>query len=205
MSSDRRRLGTLLITGDGNDDAVASRVERALALGCELVQLRRRDRPGREVERLARRLVGLASARGKILVNDRLDVALSAGAAGVHLPGGGFSVRDVRRMVPPGFVIARSTHRVEEVRRAYLEGASLVVFGPIFPTASKPGHPGVGLGALADAVRAAPIPVYALGGMTCDRVPLVAAAGAEGIAGISMFESDQSLRALFERLGAEGA
>jgi thiamine-phosphate pyrophosphorylase len=204
MSSVRRRLGTLLITGEGDDDTVILRVERALALGCELVQLRRRDRPGREVERLARRLVDLAGARERILVNDRLDVALSTGAAGVHLPAEGLPVADVRRIAPPGFVISRSIHRVEEVRRAYQQGASLLVFGPIFPTPSKPGHPGVGLEALADAVRAAPIPVYALGGMTPDRLSLVAATGAHGIAGISMFQSDESLRALFEHLGGLG-
>jgi thiamine-phosphate pyrophosphorylase len=157
------------------------------------------------VERLARRLSRLAGASGRLLVNDRLDVALSTPASGVHLPEGGFPVAAVRRIVPPDFLISRATHRVEDVRQAHQEGASLVVFGPIFPTASKPGHPGLGLEVLAGAVRAVPIPVYALGGMTSERLSLVAATGAHGVAGISMFESDQSLRALFEQLGARDA
>jgi thiamine monophosphate synthase len=75
-----------------------------------------------------------------------------------------------------------------------------VVFGPIFPTASKPGHPGVGLEALEEVVSSVPIPVYALGGVTPERVPQIADTGAHGVAGISVFEREDGLRDLFESL-----
>ena len=197
-----RPLRTMMITSDADEDLLMGRVERAVAAGVDFVQLRRRDRPARELESLARRLAAISPlVRESLLVNGRLDVALSSRAAGVHLPARGLPIAAVRKASPPGFVVSRATHRREEVERAFDEGASFVVFGPIFPTASKPGHPGVGLKSLEEAVSSAPIPVYALGGITPDRVASIEAAGASGIAGISVFEDEATLRVLFERIG----
>lgn len=201
MTSFDRRLSTCMITADVDESTLVRQVERALAFGVDFVQLRRRERPAREIEVLAMRLVGLSPwTAKKVLVNGRLDVALAVGAGGVHLPADGLPVAAVRKAVDPGFVISRSTHDRSEVERACLEGASFVLFGPVFPTFSKPGHPGVGLEALAEIVSSVPIPVYALGGVTPERVTQIAAAGARGIAGISLFEREARVRALFERL-----
>jgi len=190
-----------MITADVDETSLVRQVELALAAGVDFVQLRRRNRPAREVEALAKRLVALSPrARKRVLVNGRLDVALSSGAAGVHLPADGLPVAAVRRVVPTGFVVSRSTHSREAVERAFDDGASFVVFGPIFPTASKPGHPGVGLEALEEVVSSVPIPVYALGGVTPERVSQIADTGAHGIAGISVFEREDGLRDLFARL-----
>ena len=197
-----RRLRSMMITSDVDESVLVLRVERAVAAGVDYVQLRRRDRPARELESLARRLAGISSViRERLLVNGRLDVALSSRAAGVHLPARGLPVAAVVGAAPPGFVVSRSTHRREEVQRAFDDGASFVVFGPIFSTASKPGHPGVGLKSLEEAVSSAPIPVYALGGITPDRIAAIEDTGAHGIAGISVFEDDVALRTLFERIG----
>jgi len=190
-----------MITADVDETSLVRQVELALAAGVDFVQLRRRNRPAREVEALAKRLVALSPrARKRVLVNGRLDVALSSGAAGVHLPADGLPVAAVRRVVPTGFVVSRSTHSREAVERAFDDGASFVVFGPIFPTASKPGHPGVGLEALEEVVSSVPIPVYALGGVTPERVSQIAETGVHGIAGISVFEREDGLRDLFARL-----
>jgi thiamine-phosphate pyrophosphorylase len=192
-----------MITGDVDETSLVREVERALSLGVDFVQLRRRERSAREVEALAKRLVVLsAGARAKVLVNGRLDVALSAGAGGIHLPEDGLPVAAVRKAVPSGFIVSRSTHSREAVERACAEGASFVLFGPVFPTPSKPGHPGVGLEALAEVASSVPIPVYALGGVTPERVSQIADAGARGIAGISLFQQEAGVRALFKRLGS---
>ncbi len=190
-----------MITADVDETSLVLQVDRALGAGVDFVQLRRRNRPVREVEALAKRLVGLSPhARERVLVNGRLDVALSAGAAGVHLPANGLPVAAVKRVVPESFVVSRSTHNRQAVERAFGEGASFVVFGPIFPTASKPGHPGVGLEALEEIVSSVPIPVYALGGVTPERVAQIADTGAHGIAGISVFEREETLRELVARI-----
>jgi len=190
-----------MITGDVDETSLVRQVERAFASGVDFVQLRRRGRPAREIEALAKRIAGLAPGAGvKILVNGRLDVALSAGAGGVHLPEDGLPVAAVRRVSPPGFVVSRSTHSREAAERACDEGASFVLFGPVFPTPSKPGHPGVGLEVLAQVASSVPVPVYALGGVTPERLSRIADAGARGIAGISVFEREESLRALLEGL-----
>lgn len=92
--------------------------------------------------------------------------------------------------MPSGFLIAVSTHTVDEVCRAEREGADLAVFGPVFPTRSKPGQREIpGLGGLREACAATSLAVAALGGITEERIAACADAGAAGIAGISMFQA----------------
>jgi thiamine-phosphate pyrophosphorylase len=194
----------MMITSDVDESLLVPRVERALRAGVDYIQLRRRNRPGRELEALAKRIAALSrTAPERLLVNGRFDAALSSRAAGVHLPSRGLPVAEVRKIAPPGFLVSRSTHRREDVERAFDEGASFVVFGPVFPTTSKPGHRGVGLKALEDAVSSAPIPVYALGGIAPETIAQIEETGAHGIAGITVFEEEDSLRALFERVDSK--
>jgi thiamine-phosphate pyrophosphorylase len=199
----KRGSHSYMITGTGDDATVFARVKRAFELGVDLVQVRRRHSSGRDLEGFVRGLVDeIPGARERILVNDRLDVALSAGAAGVHLGSDGLPVGAVASATPAGFLVARSTHSRAEVEEAARAGASFVVFGPVFATPSKPGHPGVGLEALAEVVSSVDIPVFALGGMTPGRVFDVARTGACGVAGISVFEREDTLVELLKELAA---
>src|SRR5438270_909695 len=118
----------------------------------DYIQIREKDLSARELLDLTRRAVAVSKA--PILVNSRADVALAAGAAGVHLPAGSIAPRELRQMAR---VIAVSCHTVEEVKAAESEGADFVVFGPVFATPGK-GEP-VGLGALQRAVESGNIPV----------------------------------------------
>ncbi len=162
--------------------------------GVEWVQIREKDLGSRDLLALARRAVRrVAPFATKVLVNGRLDVALAAGAHGVHLPSSAPPPAALRQIAPPGFLIAVSTHTVSEVCRAEREGADFVVFGPVYPTRSKPGLVDIpGIEGLRAACSAAGIPVAALGGLTPGRMAACAAAGAAAVAGISMFQAGAS-------------
>jgi thiamine-phosphate diphosphorylase len=165
---------------------------RALgAAGIGAVQIREKDLDDRDLYDLARLARTLLPTATRLLVNGRLDVALAAGADGVHLPADGVPVRALRERFGEGVLIGRSTHTVEEVERARGEGADYVTFGPVFATPGK-GAP-VGLEGLARATAAAGVPVFALGGVTLERFGELAGAGAAGVAAIRLFQSLQDL------------
>ena len=150
------------------------------------VQIREKDLPARDLFHLVRAAVETGT---KIIVNTRMDVALAAGAAGVHLPAGSPTPDRWRKIAPPDFLIGVSCHSIDEVRSATNHGADYVVFGPIFAPRSKPTTLDPrGLDLLAKAVHSVSIPVLALGGITNENAVSCIAQGAAGIAAISLFQ-----------------
>jgi thiamine-phosphate pyrophosphorylase len=185
--TDRRRL---VPAGAPQDDArrcLLTQVRHAVDAGVDLIQIRERDLEAAALAVLVRDV--LAAARGtptRVVVNDRLDVALTCGADGVHLRSDSIPVAAARQLAPPGFLIGRSVHRIDELSAA--RGADYLVAGTVFPSASKAGsHPLLGVEGLREIVRNSAAPVLAIGGMTLERVADAAAAGASGIAAIGVF------------------
>jgi thiamine-phosphate pyrophosphorylase len=166
-------------------------IARNLLSGIDWIQIREKDLGARELFELVRQALALPNPRGvKILVNGRVDVALAAGAAGAHLPADSPAPGTWRELVPPEFLLGVSCHSLEEVLRAAEEGAGYVVFGPVFDPLSKAAAgPAQGLAELERAARAVPMPVLALGGITAGNLESCIAAGAAGVAGISLYQS----------------
>jgi thiamine-phosphate diphosphorylase len=176
---------------------VIAQVRAALDAGVDLVQIRERSMEAAALMALVTEAVSITrGASTRILVNDRLDVAMAAGADGVHLRADSISVDAARAVAPRAFLIGRSVHLADEAARDAAR-ADYVIAGTVFASASKPpgppgpsGSPGnrlLGERGLAAIVHAVHVPVLAIGGLTIGNIQEVAAAGAAGIAAIGLF------------------
>ncbi|CEP67049.1 Thiamine phosphate synthase [Moorella glycerini] len=153
--------------------------------GVDYLQLREKDLPGKELYHLARDIKQALPPGTRLLVNDRLDVALATGADGVHLGENSLPPAVARRLLGPGKIVGVSVHSVAAAREAELAGADYLLFGHVFPTASKEGVPPRGLGHLREVVASVGIPIIALGGINAANAPQCLAAGARGVAVMS--------------------
>jgi thiamine-phosphate pyrophosphorylase len=160
----------------------------AAEAGIDLIHIRERDLEARELSALVAGIV--AATRGsktRVVVNDRVDVAIACGADGVHLREDSIPAIRVRQAAPEGFLIGCSVHSPARAAAA-ARGADYVVAGTVFPTTSKPELTKLlGLEGLTAVATAVQTPVLAIGGMSLARVADVAAAGAGGIAAIGLF------------------
>jgi thiamine-phosphate pyrophosphorylase len=165
------------------------------------VHVREKAVDGAALLSLARALAIEVHRAGQLLlVNDRLDVAIAAGADGVHLPSAGVPAADARRLLGPGALVGVSCHGAEDVRRAMAGSADYATFGPVFDTPSKRryGSP-VGIEALEPAA-AIGLPLIGLGGVGLENASAVVAAGAYGVAAIRAWLASPDPRAAVRAL-----
>ena len=190
LVTDRRRLDPDARTTAASLASLEAWLDDAIDAGVDLIQLREADLDAGTSVALARRIVARAAGTPtRVVVNDRMDVAIAAGAGGAHLPGSGLPTRAARALAPDLWV-SRAVHSIDEI--AAESGAAAppdaLVFGTVFPTASKGlDAPVAGLEGLAAAVRASAVPVVAIGGLTVERARSVIGAGAAGLAAIGVF------------------
>lgn len=182
-------------------NALTQKIDAILAAGVDWVQIREKDLCARELAVLAREalLRTAVHSRGKrsasrILVNDRVDVALAERADGVHLGENSLPVDEVARLIAThisrqDFLVGASCHSLEAAKLAASGGAGYLFFGPVFATPSKAAFgPSQGVERLAEVCRAIAIPVLAIGGITLENAGACLAAGAAGIAAIRLFQ-----------------
>jgi len=185
--TDRRQLPA----GRTFDAAVAA----AIAEGVDWIQIREKDLPTPELLGITRAtLARCVGAHVRVLVNDRLDVALAAGAHGVHLGRESLPAREVHQWFRSGMwggklLMGVSCHSVAEVQAAQSDFADYAIFGPVFDTPSKRQFgPALGVAALRQACQSVQIPVLAIGGITREKMPECVEAGAVGMAAVRMFQ-----------------
>ena len=188
------------LSGDKSMPALLGKIRAAMAVGADWVQIREKDLATSALLGLAREAVAERSAR--VIINDRLDVAIAAGAAGVHLGHASIAPREAvewcrRGNAPSDFLIGVSCHDRDGAIVAESAGASYTYFGPIYETPSKiPFGKPHGVGELAEVVRAVRIPVIAIGGVNEANARECIRAGAAGIAAIRMIQDAPDFAAL---------
>jgi thiamine-phosphate pyrophosphorylase len=209
--TDRRSLP--LATPSAEFSALLQKIAELARVGVDWVQIREKDLSARQLTALTQQaLRSIASAANggasatRILVNDRVDIALTEGAAGVHLAESGSPVDEVRLFVESrasvkDFLVGVSCHSLEGAKSAAAGGADYIFFGPVFATPSKAafGEP-QGVRRLAEVSRSVPIPVLAIGGITLENAATCFTAGAAGIAAIRLFQDAPDLAATVEAL-----
>lgn len=158
-------------------------VSEALAGGAQIIQLREKEMSDRRLLETARAVRELTRKAGALfIVNDRPDIALLSDADGVHLGQDDMSLRDARRVLGPCVLIGISTHNLEQVRRAVLEGAGYIGVGPTFPSQTKEFSEFANLAFVRQATAETNLPAFILGGITPQNLPQVLAAGGKRIA-----------------------
>lgn len=179
-------------------DDLLVRIKNAVTAGVDWIQIREKDLSARELLELARRAIAVtrpkANVHTRIMVNDRLDVAIAAVAAGVHLGGDSIPVAEAVQWcragnAPPDFMVGASCHHVQEAIAAERAGGNYIFFGPVYETPAKMkfGAP-QGIDKLTEVCRTVQIPVLAIGGMDEKNAGTCLSAGAAGIAAIRLFQ-----------------
>ena len=166
---------------------LADVVSELLDAGVTAIQLREKDLGDTELIQLAQPITELCrNYKAKLFINTSTRVAREVGAAGVHLPANAESVEMVKARTDNKLYVGCSVHSLDAAQKRETEGADFVTYSPIYPTASKPGYgPAVGVKCLGEVAEAVKMPVFALGGITSDRVDECVAAGAFGVAVMS--------------------
>jgi thiamine-phosphate pyrophosphorylase len=216
--TDRKRLGS---EDDNQIEALLKRAVIVAAAGVDWIQIREKDLSGKELSSFIRAAVAQTRQINerdgrptRIIVNDRLDVALSEGTGGVHLGEQSLPVRDVRKWIDAKpdlgeggkFLVGVSCHSVQAAVNGARAGADYIFFGPVFATPSKQqfGAPQA-VERLAEVCSSVTIPVLAIGGITLGNASDCFAAGAAGIAAIGLFQEAKNLPALFSELHASSS
>ena len=187
LVTDRHRLCPGTVAFEAARRRLLDQVRWAIKAHIDLIQLRERDLEAAGLAALGGDLVRLSRGSGtRVVVNDRIDVALACGADGVHLRHDSVPAKAVRAMAPEGFLVGRSVHGLADAERA--GPVDYLIAGTVFRTPSKSAAtPILGLDGLAEIVQGVAVPVLAIGGIGREQLDEVAATGAAGVAGIGLF------------------
>lgn len=169
--------------------------------GVHLLQLRAKKHSSAEVEKLARLILPITRAAGvPLIINDHPQVAASVGSEGIHVGQDDLSVAEARAIVGSDCFVGKSTHSVIQARAAMEEGADYIGFGPLFATGTKPDYVPIGLEDIAEVEGFATVPVFCIGGVNQERLPMVLAAGAKRVVVVSAFLQAADVRAAVRQL-----
>ena len=182
----RCRLYGILDLGYVDSSEIAGVAEQMIDGGVDLIQLRAKARPSREIATMATTLHNIAMRRGvPVVINDHPEIARVVGAEGVHLGQDDLPIAEAREIAGPDCLVGKSTHSVDQAICAFYEGADYIGFGPIFATPTKPDYAPIGLEEIRNVHDAVRIPIFCIGGIKLDNLPEVIAVGARRVVIVS--------------------
>jgi thiamine-phosphate pyrophosphorylase len=198
------------LTGSAHDQIhlLLQKIESAARAGVDWIQIREKDLPARELAALVEEALHRVSDSCRLLVNDRLDVALAIGAGGVHLGEKSIPVDEAKRLlreknIQKDFLVGASVHSLESAKAAQAVGADYVIFGPVYRTPSKASFgPPQGIEKLGELCRTLSVPVIPIGGIGAEIASQCHSAGASGIAAIRLFQDAPDMDAAIRQLRA---
>jgi thiamine-phosphate diphosphorylase len=179
---------------------LVERVAQAVAGGVDLVQLRDKTLPGGQLLELATAMLEAIGGRAKLIVNDRADVALAAGAQGVQLGEEGLPVAAARMLLGDNSLIGRSVHSLAAAIQAESEGADFLVVGTMYASSSHPGEEPAGPGLMREIAEKSRLPLIGIGGVTPENADELIQAGASGVAVITNILAADDPRAAAQRM-----
>jgi thiamine-phosphate pyrophosphorylase len=204
------------LPGDPSVAGLLRKISELVGAGVDWIQVREKDLPAKDLGVLAKdalNIAGCSSAGPRILINDRLDVAIALRAGGVHLGNSSVPILETKRLIAVAqskgklardFVAGVSCHSMGEALAAQRDGADYIFFGPIFQTPSKAEFgPPQGIERLAEICRKITIPVWAIGGITGETIAACLRAGAVGAAAIRLFQDTPDPRRLVTSIRGE--
>jgi len=182
----RCRLYAILDLGYVEMSAAPRMAEALLNGGVDLLQLRAKNFPKRDIEKLAHELRAITAGHAvPLIINDHPEIARNVGAEGVHLGQDDMPIADARKIVGSGCAVGKSTHSLDQAIRAFYEGADYIGFGPLFATPTKPDYPPIGLTEIEKVHGAVRLPIFCIGGIKLDNLPNVIEAGAQRVVIVS--------------------
>ena len=184
MSTDLPQPLLCLVTDRtlGDEATIVDRIAAAVAGGVDMVQLREKDMPGGRLLELANQINDATEGRSLLMINERADVALAAGAPGVQLGEEGLPVSTAKQILGPDRLVGRSVHSVEGAVEAAHQGADLLVVGTMYATRSHPGAAAIGPGLVRETAKRCSVPIIGIGGINTSNLGKVLRAGACGSA-----------------------
>ena len=182
----RCRLYAILDLGYVESSAALKMAEALVSGGVDLLQLRAKNFPASEIEKLASQLHAITAQQGvPLIINDHPEIARSVRAEGVHLGQDDMPISEARKIVGAECAVGKSTHSLDQAIRAFYEGADYIGFGPLFATPTKPDYAPIGLDEIGKVHEAVRISIFCIGGIKLDNLPKVIEAGARRVVIVS--------------------